>query len=213
MKASRLLLVLVLIAGLAITMGPSYAAKAKANCVLAGSVQLSAPQNLTTTTYGSGSFTASSLLQCVGSAVAGQGSPASSSFSFCQHNFVGPNSACHSTSYNGPNLTLEPLYDITNSQKNPAKIVAHAKGTASFGGFTGGVSCSLSFEGHAFSTIAELTIQSFTCSNGFVGKGTAYAAAVPVINNVTNCPAGAGGVKLCFSNLFFSGVIKINGNK
>jgi hypothetical protein len=205
MKVSRVLLVIAMLSGLAFSMEPSSAAKPIA-CVLAGGVNLDAPANLTTTTYGHGTFSASALLRCAGGA-SGQGTSTSSSFNFCQHNFVGPNPACHAQGNNGPTPQLDAVYDRINT--TPAKIVAHAKGTATFGGFTGGVSCSLTFEGHATGTVAELVIQSFTCTNGYVMKSVkrAVALAVPVVNNFSNCPTGPGNVKLCFKTLEFTGVI------
>jgi hypothetical protein len=203
MRSSRVVLILVVLA-LALTMAPTHAANEV--CVLAGSVTLNAPANLLTTAYGTGSFAPSSLLRCQGP-VAGGGSAGSSGFSFCQHNVSGPNIACHTKSYNQPTPQLEVLYDRINT--TPAKIVAHAKGTATFVGFTGGVSCTLAFEGHATGTVAELVIQSFTCSNGFKGKSVkkAVALAIPIFTGVSGCPAGPGNAKLCFKSLQFIGVI------
>ena len=205
MKVARVLLVVAMLLGVAFTTQPSSAAKQTA-CVLAGGVVLDQPANLLLATYGHGSFSASALLRCAG-AVSGQGSGVSSSFSFCQHNYVGPNVACHAQGNNGPTGQLDAVYDKINT--TPAKIVAHAKGTATFGGFTGGVSCSLSFEGHATGTVAELVINSFQCTNGFVMTSVkrAVALAVPVVNNVNNCAPGPGGRKLCFKTLEFAGVI------
>jgi hypothetical protein len=207
MRVSRLVLAFAVLGALVFTMQPSYAVR-RVNCVLSGSVSLSGPANLVTTTYGSGSFTPSSVLQCAGP-VSGKGSPAGSFFYFCQHNFVGPNPACHAQGYNGPNTNLDKLYDAQNT--TPFKIASHAKGTASFSGFKGGVNCSLSFEGHAFGTAAELKILGFNCNNGFNGTGPAFATAVPTINNVNNCPPGPGNVKLCFTKLQFSGAIAVSG--
>jgi hypothetical protein len=206
MKAARVLLIIAMLSAFAGAMAPARAAKDTV-CVLAGGVNLSGPANLVTTTYGSGSFAASALLRCAG-AVAGQGHSITSTFNFCQHNFSGPNPACHNTSYNGPTNQLEPVYDTFNA-KSPAKIISHAKGSASFGGFTGGVSCSLTFEGHSIGTSAELVIQSFSCTNGFVMTQIkrALALAIPVITSVSGCPPGPGGVKLCFKTLEFAGVI------
>jgi hypothetical protein len=206
MKAARVLLIIAMLSALAGAISPAGAAKDTV-CVLAGGVNLSGPANLVTTAYGTGNFAASALLRCVG-AVGGQGHTVTSNFYFCQHNLTGPNPACHDKTYNGPNPLLDPVYDNINA-KSPGKIVAHAKGSASFAGFTGGVSCSLTFEGHAVGTQAELTIQSFTCTNGFVMTSIkkAIASAVPVINSVSGCPAGPGGVKLCFKTLEFVGVI------
>jgi hypothetical protein len=207
MKGTRLVVVAAVFGALVMTMTPGLAVR-RANCVLAGTVSLSGPANLVTTTYGTGSFTPSSALQCTGP-VSGKGSPAGSFFYFCQHNFVGPNPACHAQGYNGPNTNLDKVYDAVN--KTQLKIASHAIGSASFSGFTGGVSCSLSFEGHAFGTVAELKITGFSCSNGYNGTGSAYATAVPTINNVKNCPPGPGNVKLCFTKLQFSGAIAVSG--
>lgn len=207
MKATRLVVAAAMFCALTMITTPGLAVR-RANCVLAGSVSLGGPANLLTTAYGTGSFTPSSLLQCTGP-VSGKGSPAGSFFYFCQHNYVGPNPACHAQGYNGPNTTLDKLYDATNNTQ--LKIASHAKGSASFSGFTGGVSCSLSFEGHAYGTVAELKITGFSCSNGYQGTGSAYATAVPTINNVNNCPPGPGNAKLCFSKLQFSGVIAVSG--
>lgn len=201
-----MLLVVVLLSALVLTMMPSQAAK-PAVCVLAGSVTLSTPANLLTAQYGTGSFAPSSLLRCAGS-VSGQGSSSSSLFYYCQHNLVhAGNPACHNTSYNQPTPQLETFYDKVNT--GPAKIIAHAKGSATFGGFTGGVSCTLAFEGHATGTVAELVIQSFTCTNGY--KGTtgkkAVAVAVPTPTGVAGCAPGPGGLKVCFKSLTFAGAI------
>ena len=204
MRKPRVLLVLLVLTALILTMAPSHAANEI--CVLAGSVTLNAPANLITTAYGSGSFAPSSLLRCQGP-VPGAGSAGGSFFNFCQHNVTGPNPACHGTSNNGPTKQLDVVYDTIN--KTPLKIVAHAIGTATFVGFSGGVSCTLSFEGHATGTVAELVIQSFTCTNGFKGKSVkkAVALAIPVFTGVAGCPAGPGNAKLCFKSLQFLGVI------
>jgi len=205
MKVSKVLLVAAMLAGVAFTTGTSSAAK-QTVCILAGGVTLDQPQNLLTTTYGHGSFAASALLRCAG-AVSGQGHQASSSFNFCQHNYVGPNPACHAQGNNGPTPQLDAVYDKINT--TPAKIVAHAIGSATFTGFTGGASCSLTFEGHATGTFAELVIQKFTCTNGFTMTSVkrAVALAIPLVNNVSSCPAGPGGRKLCFKTLEFAGII------
>lgn len=197
---------------LALVLGMAPAqAKKNLTCVLAGGVQLGAPANLFTTTYGSGSFSASALLRCAGP-VSGQATSTSSSFNFCQHNFVGPNPACHDGSNNTPNPSMDKVYDTVNT--TGTKIAAHAIGSATFVGFTGGVSCSMAFAGHALGTQAELTFSSFTCTNGFVmnGQKKAYASAIPIINGVGGCPNGPGGLKACFKSLQFLGVIAVSGN-
>ena len=207
MSKSRVVLVFLVLTALVLTMAPSHAAKKVEICVLAGSVSLSGPANLLTTAYGTGSFAPSSLLRCQGP-VAGAGSSGSSGFSFCQHNVSGPNPACHTKSNNGPTTQLDAVYDAINT--TPAKIVAHAIGTATFNGFTGGVSCTLTFEGHATGIVAELVIKSFTCSNGFKGKSLkkAVALAIPIFTGVSGCPAGPGGAKLCFKSLQFIGALE-----
>jgi hypothetical protein len=207
MRTSRVILVLLVVTAAVLTMAPSQAAKKIENCVLSGSVKLDGPANIFTTASGTGSFVPSSLLQCQGPGVAGKGTAGSSFFYFCQHNVTGSNPACHSKSYNGPTTQLEPVYDTVNT--TPAKVIAHAKGSATFVGFPGGVSCSLSFEGHSDGTAAELAISSFTCSNGFKGKGLkkAFALAIPVFTGVSGCPNGPGGAKLCFRNLQFAGIV------
>jgi len=206
MRSTRVILVLVVLMALVLTMSPSHAAK-KETCVLAGSVTLNAPANLLTTAYGTGSFAPSSLLRCSG-AVGGAGSAGGSFFNFCQHNVSGPNPACHGKTNNGPTPQLDPVYDRINT--TPAKIVAHAIGSATFVGFTGGISCTLSFEGHSLGTAAELVINSFTCSNGFKGKTVkkAVALAIPIFTGVSGCPNGPGNVKLCFKSLQFIGAIQ-----
>jgi hypothetical protein len=209
MRLGRAALAVALAGMLVVPLTNAQAAK-NVTCVLAGGVNLSSPANLLMTTMGNGSFSPSSLLRCTG-AISGQGSGATGSFQFCQHNFVGPNPACHGSGYNQPNPSLDPIYDAIN--KGPAKVVAHAKGSASFSGFTGGVSCSLTFEGHALTTQAELTIKTFTCSNGFhaTSLNKAVASALPIVNSVSGCPAGPGGAKLCFKSLTFMGIIAVKG--
>ena len=209
MRMSRLILVLAVVASLALVMTPGHAAKNE-DCALAGSVTLNGPANLLTTAYGTGSFAPSSLLRCAGP-VSGSGKAGSSSFNFCQHDATGPNPACGNDTSTGVNQTLDPVYDKIN--KGQAKIVAHAIGQASFGGFTGGVSCTLTFDGDATGTAALLNIKTFQCSNGFKAKsiGNAIALAIPIINSVSGCPKGPGNLKLCFRSLEFVGVIAVQG--
>lgn len=211
MRVGRTLLAIAMAGVFVLGVTPAHAAR-RVTCVLGGTVNLAQSANLTAADKGTGAFSPSALLQCTG-AVGGAGAPSAGSFAFCRHNLAGT-FPCHSTSYNAPNPNTDKIYDAINNNANPAKVVAHAKGSnIKFSGFTGGISCTLTFEGHAVGTVAELTIQSFLCKAGtvtkFNGKGLAAALAVPIPSGNTNCPPGP--AKVCFKQLLFVGAITVTG--
>lgn len=243
----RILLLLGAVVVVALGFSPAPAVVGGMACEIAGQVHLDNPENLGNVDGGKGQLLAPTPplpnnIACVGS-VTGRGS-VSGAFAFCGHT----SSTVHTAQCTGvvnfdgnsttadpppPQTPEEPVFNALGAivAGNPITagrpLVAHV--VASFN-FTitpvsgPAITCSFLLNGHTGTTIANLSLLNFSCSNGFTpgpsAQVRAQAVAVPIVLPgpfLATCPSGAiplppplgGQPQGCFQDLVFEGAMDI----
>ncbi|MGH2829381.1 MAG: hypothetical protein ACRDJM_02745 [Actinomycetota bacterium] len=175
---------------------------------------MSTPTVLTNADKGTGTFDASSLLSCVGSVLGTGTLSGTGDFAFCRHNYTGanPNAACHTAASNGANQldqTMDPVYDNINGITGQGLSAHFRGGPETATGFQNGGACTFTFEGHAITAQALISMNSFQCTGrdvagNVIPRMTGVATASSVFE-VFQC-----GAELCFQRVQFFGTIELS---